>query len=248
MLVSRIAPTPSGYLHIGNIYNFLQTRALVDQQGGELWLRIDDCDSSRVKTEYIKDIFITLEWLGIRWERGPRNYDDFINNYSQIRRKDYYFKKLQEIPHYVCNCSRKDIKNRGITGNYDGYCRNRKLVFVEGENLLRFESSSGNDFILWSRDSHPSYQLVSVIDDIDMGINFIVRGEDLRESTKMQQDLAAVLGKKFPEVIYHKLILDKQGKKLAKSNFSQSIKSLRESGMSPQEVLNRIPFINEREL
>jgi len=237
--ISRLAPTPSGYLHLGNIYNFIKIRDLVRNSGGELWLRIDDCDRGRVKVEYIKDIFDTLNWLGISWDKGPKNFDDFEKNYSQILRSNYYFTRMSELSTYVCNCSRKEIKERGCESGYDGFCRKRQLTFVKGKSAIRFQSSK-NDFILWTKDNHPSYQLVSVVDDLDMGINLIVRGDDLRESTVMQQELSQAFGKELAKTIFHELLTGPNSEKLSKSNSSWSIKEMRESGMKRNEILEMV--------
>lgn len=235
-IISRIAPTPSGYLHLGNIYNFILTSSLVGKSGGTLWLRIDDCDRGRVKREYIEDIFVTLKWLGIHWDKGPQDVNDFEKNYSQVEKKSYYFNRLREFDTYTCNCSRQDIKNRGVEQGYDSFCKNIQLDFKAGDSAIRF-CSKNDDFVLWTKDNNPGYQLVSVIDDLDCGVNLIVRGDDLRETTSMQQELASALGKQLPEVQFHKLMVDSVGAKLSKSNMSHSIKSMREAGMTAKEVL-----------
>ena len=139
MIITRIAPTPSGYLHAGNIANFVLARNFANQHAGKLWLRIDDCDSSRVRDEYLEDIFTTLDWLGIKWDLGPQSVLDFKQNYSQLNKKKTYWEILQKLPTFVCRCSRKDIRQRVGTLDYDGFCCDQHRSFVRGESIIRLD-------------------------------------------------------------------------------------------------------------
>ena len=113
--ISRLAPTPSGYLHFGNAFNFLLTYLLVNFHDGVLHLRIDDLDGPRVDRASVEDIFIQLEWLGIDYHFGPSGPDDLYSSFSQQLRKDFYFNAieiLQKAGHlFVCECSRSKIRN-----------------------------------------------------------------------------------------------------------------------------------------
>lgn len=236
---SRLAPTPSGYLHLGNILNFLITWSLVRKSGGTLTLRIDDCDRRRIKAHYIDDIFKTLKWLGVDWDLGPQSIDEFENHYSQVKNKARYWSYLSQVDHYCCDCSRREIKARGKLDGYDGFCKQRALKFSPEVTAVRF-CSAYNDFLLWTKDNHPAYQLVSVVDDLEGNINLIIRGDDLVETTSMQQELSSAIGKKLPNVLFHKLLLGSEGEKLSKSYESQSVRSLRENGMSKEDVFQEL--------
>jgi glutamyl/glutaminyl-tRNA synthetase len=128
---TRLAPTPSGFLHIGNGASFVATWALARMYEGQILLRIDDLDAERMRTEYVDDIFRTLDWLGVDWHEGPFSTEDFTKNWSQHLRLDAYEKALLNLQKtgdlYVCNCSRKDIRERSTNGLYPNTCRPNRL-------------------------------------------------------------------------------------------------------------------------
>ena len=133
--ISRLAPTPSGYLHFGNAFNFLLTYLLINFHDGVLYLRIDDLDGPRVDPKSVEDIFIQLEWLGIDYHFGPSGPDDFYSNFSQQLRKDSYFNAieiLQKEGALVCmKCSRSKIRNSSSSKIYPRTCRNKESKFSE---------------------------------------------------------------------------------------------------------------------
>ncbi|MBF0433310.1 MAG: tRNA glutamyl-Q synthetase, partial [Fibrobacteria bacterium] len=147
-LQTRIAPTPSGYLHIGNAWSFVITTLVARTLGASIQLRIDDMDRARFREEYLDDIFDSLKWLGIHWDSGPQTAVEFHNKFSQQKRHHLYntaLKQLSEIKNpdrnliYGCRCSRKDIKAArtvlGLSGNiYPGTCRNKKVP-LNTENI-----------------------------------------------------------------------------------------------------------------
>lgn len=130
-LKTRLAPTPSGFLHIGNGASFVATWALARAYEGQILLRIDDLDAERMRSEYVDDIFKTLDWLGLDWNEGPFSTEDFTKNWSQHHRLDAYEKALLNLQKtgdlYVCNCSRKDIRERSTNGLYPNTCRPNRL-------------------------------------------------------------------------------------------------------------------------
>jgi glutamyl/glutaminyl-tRNA synthetase len=134
-LKTRLAPTPSGFLHLGNGASFVATWALARAYEGHILLRIDDLDAERMRTEYLNDVFQTLDWLGLDWDEGPFSTDDFTKNWSQHLRLDAYEKALQDLQKtgdlYVCNCSRKDIRERSTNGLYPNTCRPNRLNSTE---------------------------------------------------------------------------------------------------------------------
>jgi glutamyl/glutaminyl-tRNA synthetase len=235
-IITRIAPTPSGYLHIGNIFNFLLTWSIARRNKGEIYLRIDDVDIKRCKIEFIENIFKTIDLLKIDFDGGPSSVSDYLINYRQIDRKEHYRSNLIKMHQsgmksFYCSCSRQMIIDRGYsTDSYDGFCIPRNLVANERHALrvMTSESDGMKNFIIWQKFDLPSYQLTSVVDDIEMGINFIVRGEDLISSSKAQLFLAKYLSSDFiadVEIIHHPLITDTNGDKLSKSNDSKAFSS-----------------------
>lgn len=249
-VISRIAPTPSGYLHIGNAANFLVTWLAVRLRGGTLHLRIDDLDRDRCKPVYIDDVFKTLEWLGIEPDFGPSGTEDFLRNHSQTLRYDIYKAALMQMREngahlYACTCSRKMLASKPL---YPGTCRHANHELVPRESAMRIavpeqtEIAFGSetvaldrvmgDFVVWRRDDIPAYQLVSVIEDKRLGVNLIVRGIDLLHSSAAQRFLAPFLKADTFEratFVHHDLLLRPDGSKFSKSDADYSLRDLRAS-------------------
>lgn len=221
---SRIAPTPSGKLHLGNIYNFVLTWWFVRSQNGSLTLRIDDADELRSKKEYIDNIFETLKWLEIDLDDGPNSSIDFIENYSQQNKKDYYLSKIiNRSDIFFCDCSRKKVDEHG---HYKGRCFHEKREFKAGEFAIRLNLAPFYP-ILWRRDHLPAYHLTTIVDDHDLGVTDLIRGKDLLSSTLIQKDLAPLIGLNFPQSIYHhELLLSSSGAKLSKTQGDDDVQSL----------------------
>lgn len=248
-IISRIAPTPSGYLHLGNAYNFAYTYLLTKSQSGILHLRIDDIDATRSRPEYIEDIFRVLDWLKVEWEHGPSSPDNFKANYSQINKIEEYRAEVEKIKEltYPCRCSRKSIKEQYLDGVYRGACKNAAIDYVDEVTSIRLEVPESEECfqamghpILWRKDNLPSYQLVSVYEDEQKGINTIVRGKDLEESTSIQMYLAKLLNYQlFPQskIIHHELLLDNEGNKLSKSEGALSMREIITGGKSYDSFL-----------
>lgn len=259
---SRLAPTPSGYLHLGNAVNFLHTWLLVRQAGGVLKLRIDDLDGDRCRPEYIEDIFRQLDWLGLDWDEGPSGPDDFNRHHSQRLRMERYREVLENLrecaPLFACTCSRKEILQRSPSGLYPGTCRHLShrsgashalRILVEPESVLEVAcqtldlSRELGDFVVWRRDDRPAYQLASLVDDLDDAINLIVRGDDLRVSSAAQLYLAAKLGRdEFSRArfIHHPLLFGPAGRKLSKSDDALSLAALRARGETSLPVYRAV--------
>ena len=254
MIRSRIAPTPSGLLHLGNAVNFILTWLMVRKAGGTLRLRIDDADCLRAKPEYLEDIFLQLDWLKITWDEGPAGPDDFRCRFSQQLRQERYRAFMDELGRrgylYPCGCSRSKIRQFAVDGVYPGFCRDRSGAPVPGEaqrvrvpegSVFRVEGQevalcqAMGDFVLWRKEDLPAYQLVSLVDDLDDRINLIVRGQDLLPSTAAQLFLAGLHGdNSFAETafLHHPLVLGEDGRKLSKSDNALSLAALREGGGS----------------
>lgn len=237
---TRIAPTPSGYLHVGNAVHASVVAMLARRWGAEIALRIDDVDAGRARTEYVEDIFATLHWLGIEWSLGPTSAgEEFAALGTGLRHR-----RLREaldqaldrgLPAYACTCSRREAPGI-LTGGCPGACRQRDVSWTPGVQALRVHVPPGThvnvgavsvdlagamgDFVIWRRDDVPSYQLESVVADGDLACDLIIRGEDLLASSAAQVYACAWLG--VPQLrearfVHHPLVLDAQGAKLSKS-------------------------------
>lgn len=253
---TRIAPTPSGYLHLGNALSFAITAALAKRYGAKILLRIDDLDRARADKLYIQDIFDTLDFLQLPYDEGPRNATDFEANYSQLNRLDQYQLALHKLRDdglvYACICSRKQVNNcvcldKHIPLDTPGaswrLITNNDKIAVRDYNENTSQTALPDDmknFIVKKKDGFPAYQLTSVIDDLFYGVDLVVRGQDLWPSTLAQHTLASALGKsnEFGKISFyhHPLITDASGEKLSKSAGSTSIKYLRENGKTPAEI------------
>ncbi|MCO4795606.1 MAG: hypothetical protein KC493_17945 [Bacteriovoracaceae bacterium] len=245
-IISRYAPTPSGFLHIGNAFNFLLIQKITKLNNGTVKLRIDDLDSLRTRDEYLIDIFESLEWLDLDYQDGPSGLDDFKNNYSQANKKDSYKQSLNKLSKlFVCECSRSMIKKLSAEGIYSGTCRDKKLKFIPRENNIRVEYNSKNnmkDFVVWRKDDIPSYQLASLVDDLSLEVNYIIRGVDLIDSTKAQLHLANMIDPTFlteTRFLHHPLLSSPDGSKLSKSSGAQSLMELRKKEKSANFIIDQ---------
>ena len=265
-LRSRLAPTPSGHLHLGNACNFLLTWALVRSRGGQLWLRVDDLDANRAKPEFLESLFRDLDWLGLDWDSGPEGPEEVRKTSSQQLRLDRYEAALSQLRKqgdlFACNCSRKEVQLASGDGRYPGTCRSRDLDFSAPEIAWRLrmpetapvtmhgwmgatvsaDAAHVGDLVLRRRDGIPAYQITSLVDDVDHGINLIVRGADLRESSTIQLHLAerlknvSFLQTRF---LHHPLLIRPDGAKLSKSQGDATLKAMRESGTEASVVFEK---------
>lgn len=260
--LTRIAPTPSGFLHLGNVLSFAITAELARRSNARILLRIDDLDRDRVNREYLRDIFDTLNFLGLDWDEGPRNVDDFGQKHSQLLRLEMYNAFLDKLCQnnlvYACTCSRRQL-NEGLACNC--FDKNWQLstpnaawrlvtvnepVIIRNDNGDIIETTLPDEmqnFVVRKKDGFPAYQLTSVADDLFYGTDLVVRGNDLWPSTIAQHVLAKALGlDDFGGIaFYHHLLLTgKAGEKLSKSAGSTSVKYLREHGNSPADIFSLI--------
>jgi glutamyl/glutaminyl-tRNA synthetase len=259
---TRIAPTPSGFLHLGNILSFILAATLAEKNNAKILLRIDDLDQSRANDLYIEDIFETLNFLEIPWDEGPKTALKFKESYSQVTRLDSYRELLLKLAGndlvFACGCSRKQQLQAGpcscLTKNIPLNTENVSWrMKTSGDRMLQIKTVNGKvtgvslppsmqNFIVKKRDGMPAYQLTSVVDDLHYGVDFIVRGDDLWSSTLAQMYLADVVGlEDFKDTAFyhHKLILDETGNKLSKSAGSASIHFLR-GGNKPVSAIWQI--------
>ncbi len=250
---TRIAPTPSGYLHLGNVYSFAITVAMARRVGARVLLRIDDLDFNRVKPAYVEDIFDTLTYLGLPWDEGPRDYSEYERVYSQRHRMPLYEEVLQQLLRqghvFACDCTRSTLLARHPRGVYTGTCRQRGLLLDASGHNWRVDTlgtalpPSMQYFVVRKRDGFPAYQLASLVDDMHYGIDLIVRGADLRESTQAQAHLAHLLGYDaflHASFHHHNLLMAGGDEKLSKSAGATSIQYLRKQGKTPKDIYRMI--------
>ena len=251
MLVTRLAPTPSGYLHLGNVVNLILTSWWARAQRGRLLLRIDDFDTTRERPEYLADVFDTLDWLGIRPDAGPVCPEDFRDHWS-MRQRTTAFRAAAHQLHadhpalvFACGCSRRELR--------DGFCvagcRTGGMDLTAGRNALRLHVPPGltvspgegpqaadvwtvppGDHVLWRRDDLPAYLLGSVLVDEELGVTGVLRGADLLPSSALQLHLARLLpapGFAAADLRHHALLPAPDGGKLSKSAGAQAMPLVR---------------------
>jgi glutamyl-tRNA synthetase len=256
----RIAPSPTGYFHLGTgrtaLFNWLFAR----QQGGTFVLRIEDTDTARNRQEHIEGIKGALLWLGLDWDEGP---------YFQSERGDLYAAAIDKLiasgAVYACDCTAEQIqaraKERGGPPGYDGHCRDLGKPF-EG-NLIRFRVPPGRsgfqdlvrgdvpkdnkdleDFGVRKSNGDPLFILANVVDDADMVITHVIRGEDHISNTHKYLLLWEALGFGPPPVFAHlPLILNAQRKKLSKRRDKVAVEDFRDEGYLPEGMVNYLALL-----
>lgn len=266
-LVGRLAPSPTGHLHLGHAFAFLIAWWSARHQNGLIRLRFDDLDRDRAHQNFVDQARIDLEWLGIDWD-GPVIFES--------SRAPIYAEATAGLVErrfaYPCVCRRGDILARQTVAaphaggelRYPGTCRPSPNAnwpvtktqtaawrFIVSSGVVPFEdlnfgpqeidvAAEVGDFVLERRDGTPAYQLAVVLDDQLDGVTEIVRGADLLQSTARQQLLAKALGVTPPMTFHVPLICDAAGRRLAKREHSLSLLELRESGVDPRAIVTWI--------
>ena len=277
----RLAPSPTGYLHLGNAWSFLLAWLACRSAGGTLVLRMEDLDPERSRPAFAAAIMEDLRWLGLDWDEGPdKEKARSMESYFQSARHTFYQGALRRLEEdgavYPCYCTRKELRSLagaphptrespfGDSGAaYPGTCRflsgeERRMREQEGrraclrlrcpEHSVAFQDAVygphsfspaqwGGDFALQRSDGVIAYQLAVVVDDGLMGISQVVRGADLLSSTPRQLLLFDLLGFPRPSYAHIPLICDAEGFRLAKRHASLSLRSLREQGVPPENIL-----------
>ncbi|MBP6639615.1 MAG: hypothetical protein KA293_04915 [Bacteroidia bacterium] len=253
VLRTRFAPSPTGYLHMGHVVNALYVWGVARACEGEVVLRLENHDRIRCKPEFETALLQDLEWLGFEPDFGKiAEFRAGVCDYRQSDCETHYQTAVLSLQErglvYACDCSRKQILAR--TGQseaeelqYDGYCRDRNLDDDTGKTLrvrLPAITVEFDDAILGRQVQHPAtqigdfairdnhgnwtYQFAVVVDDLRQGINFIIRGMDILSSTGRQILLAEMLGQtSHPIYLHHPLLVDANGRKLSKRDFSEDI-------------------------
>ncbi len=297
----RLAPSPTGYLHVGHARTFWTAWQRARDAGGALVMRMEDLDPDRSRSLYADAALDDLRWLGIRWHEGPDRGGPHAP-YVQSKRRAVYLEAWRKLLAggylFPCKCSRKDLdaalaaphettrrvvsprpaKMEALDDEpiYPGTCRRRpwRAPQLPGPQDVSIESPMGanwrfrvpdgeaiefddinlgpqrfvagedfGDFVVWRRDGVPSYQLACVADDAAMGITEVVRGADLLKSTARQILLFRALGLKIPRWFHCRLVVDHNGRRLAKRHDALGLRALRQRGLTPMKVLAAdLPF------
>ena len=248
MVVGRFAPSPSGRMHLGNVFSALIAWLSVRSQSGKMLLRIEDLDPDRSKAVYIDSLRRDLEWLGLDWDEEMP---------LQSTRSDVYSSYFEKLPVYPCYCTRNELHSasapHGTDGNllYAGTCRgltpeeratktrkpswrvevpDRSVTFTDrvyGTIAQRLQDACG-DFILRRADGVYAYQLAVVCDDALGGVTEVVRGRDLLDSTPRQVWLYETLGFSVPEFCHVPLLVAPDGRRLSKREADLDLEHLRQ--------------------
>lgn len=258
-IITRFPPSPTGYLHVGGartaLFNWLYAR----NTGGKFILRIEDTDAVRSTQESVEAIFESLNWLEIDWDEGP---------YFQTRRYDLYkeyIQKLVDLGHaYYCTCTPDEItamrEKAMATGDkprYDGRCRDKNLPPTENavvrlkapvfgttviEDVVKgsivFQNSELDDYIIQRSDGSPTYNLAVAVDDITMGVNMVLRGDDHVNNTPKQMMIYQALGFPLPVYGHLPMVLGGDKTRLSKRHGAMSVSEFRDMGILPDAMLN----------
>lgn len=263
MTITRFAPSPTGYLHIGNLRAALFNYAIARQAGGQFILRLDDTDAERSRPEYIDAIFRDLEWLGLEWDRVERQ-SERLDLYADAKRSFIEMGRLYEAfeTPVELDLKRKKQLNMGRPPVYDraalalsdaeraalraeraGHWRYKldhaRIAWEDGIlGAISIDAASVSDPVLIKESGQVLYTLASVVDDTDMGITDVVRGSDHVTNTATQIQMIEALGKPVPRFAHHSLLTGPEGEKLSKRIGALALQDLRAAGIDPMAVLS----------
>jgi glutamyl-tRNA synthetase len=264
MTVTRFAPSPTGYIHVGNLRTALFNFLIARKAGGTFILRIDDTDQERSKQEYIDALKVDLEWLGLTWDREEYQskrldrYADAADKYREMGRFYEAFETPVEL-----DLKRKKQLNMHKPPVYDRAAlalsedEKAKLRAERGDGVWRFkldqqriewtdgilgdlsiDAASVSDPVLIRADGQVLYTIASVVDDTDMGVTHVVRGSDHVTNTATQIQMIRALGGTVPGFAHHSLLTGPQGEALSKRLGALSIRDLRAQGVEPMALLS----------
>ncbi len=255
--VGRLAPSPTGAQHVGNARTYLIAWLHARKQGGRVVLRVEDIDSPRVKPGAAEQALDDLRWLGLDWD------GEVVVQTKRLPLYEQALARLQERELvYPCTCTRADIERAASAPHaehegpvYPGTCASRTVVDAQGlgPHCWRFRvpeqtpafidgfrgrcevdlRQAGGDFVVWKTTGTPAYQLAVVVDDAEMGVTEVVRGDDLVPSTPRQLLLYEALGRAPPRFVHVPLVVGGDGRRLAKRHGDTRLSALREAGVRP---------------
>ena len=274
-LVTRFAPSPTGYLHLGHAFSALTGHRLAQEASGRFLLRIEDIDQGRARPAFEQAIYDDLAWLGIAWEEPVRRQSEHFDLYE-----DAVAKLTAMGLTYPCFCTRADVMDAAVSEGpegqfYPGTCKHlsdqeradrigagvahalridlEAAIAMTGEQFTWREFESGDrtvslldpahnvgDTVVARKDSVTSYHVSVVVDDALQGITLVTRGLDLYFATPFHLLLQKLLDLPQPNYHHHRLILDDDGKRLAKSAQSKAIRAWREAGNTQADIFREI--------
>ena len=263
-VVTRFAPSPTGYIHVGNLRTALMNYLIARKNGGTFILRLDDTDQERSKQEYIDALQYDLEWLGLTWDRMERQslrYDRYDLAAAKLRESGHFYEAF-ETPTEL-DLKRKKQLAMGRPPVYDRASLNlteeqKAAARAEGkQGYWRFkldqsriewhdgiigdisiDAASVSDPVLIRADGQVLYTFASVVDDVEMGVTHIVRGADHVTNTATQIQIMQALGGTPPEFAHHSLLSGPQGQELSKRLGALSLRDLRAQGVEPMALLS----------
>lgn len=260
MIKTRFAPSPTGYLHVGGARTALFSYLYARQKGGQFVLRIEDTDLERSTQESVDAILDGMNWLDLEHDEGPIYQTHRFERYKEIIQQ-----LLAEGNAYRCTCSKErleTLREQQMADKqkprYDGCCRSLNLGDDIGDHVIRFKnpaegvvsftdlvkgkiSVSNNeldDLIIARTDGTPTYNLTVVVDDMDMEITHVVRGDDHVNNTPRQINILKALGAPTPEYAHVPMILGDDGKRLSKRHGAVSVMQYAEDGYLPEALIN----------
>lgn len=257
---TRFAPSPTGYLHVGGARTALYCYLYARSKQGKFILRIEDTDLERSTPAAVEAIFAGMHWLGLTYDEGPFYQTKRFDRYKEVVQQF-----LQENKAYRCYCSKErleDLRTRQLASKekprYDGHCRDLHLqddsrpYVVRFRNLLQgevivddkvhgkvvFQNSELDDLIIARSDGTPTYNFTVVVDDWDMQVTHVIRGDDHLNNTPRQMNMLLALGATPPVYAHVPMILGPDGKKLSKRHGAVSVMQYRDEGYLPEALLN----------
>ena len=261
MIRTRFAPSPTGYLHIGGARTALFCWLFSKKMGGQFILRVEDTDRERSTEESVQAILQAMDWLALDYDEGPYYQTQRFDRYKQVIQQ-----LIENGQAYYCSCSKdrlEALRTRQMDDKqkprYDGTCRDKGLQPADGASLVvRFKNplagdvvfndlvkgpitvnnSELDDLIIERSDGTPTYNLSVVVDDLDMNITHVVRGDDHVNNTPRQINIFKALGAPIPEFAHVPMILGEDGKRLSKRHGAVSVMQYREEGYLPEALLN----------
>jgi glutamyl-tRNA synthetase len=255
----RFAPSPTGHLHIGGARTALFNWLFARHHNGKFILRIEDTDRSRSTEEYIESIIESMKWLGLDWDEGPFRQTDRMETY-----RTYAYKLLEEGKAYRCYCTPEELEERrqkamkeGKPPRYDRRCREIKETLdkpfairfkmpLEGETVVNdlvkgtvtFKNIEIEDLVILRSDGTPTYNFCVVVDDFEMKITHVIRGEDHLNNTPKQIHIYQTLGINPPEFAHIPMILGTDRARLSKRHGATSVLAYRDEGYLPEALVN----------
>jgi len=261
MVRTRFAPSPTGYLHVGGARTALFSWAYARRHGGRFILRIEDTDLERSTEESVQAILDSMRWLGLDWDEGPFHQMQRLERYREIAEQ-----LIREGKAYRCYCTKEELEQmreaqraRGQKPRYDGRWRDSKAVPPLGvKPVIRFKNpldgevtfhdlvkgpitianAELDDLVLLREDGVPTYNFGVVVDDLDMNVTHVIRGDDHVNNTPRQVNIFRALGAQLPQFAHVPMILGADGERLSKRHGAVSVMQYSEDGYLPEALVN----------